>query len=141
MDQITVDQFITDHGLSGSFTEVYRPNLQGWPKGTRSYEGTLWCGGMSACFDFHQEPGIKQAPKVQDLVNCLIQDAFGFLNEKDFNGWCHCYYGDPDTMEREEVTKAHRTYMAVKSQSVAFLKILGMNQEEAIDAFCEVEPL
>lgn len=122
IEQQTITQFIEAHGITLATTRIpARSDGLGdsWEKTARHFLCTLRRGGngtgkgpqvaeMSICFS--QGSAHTKPPTVEDVLDCLAQDAAGIENSRSFDDWCGEYGYDSDSR------KAEKTYRACKEQ-------------------------
>jgi hypothetical protein len=67
-----------------------------------------------------------QAPKAEDVLNCLASDAAGVANARNFEDWCSEYGYDTDSR------KAERTYNTIIEQADQLKAFLGLEAFEKL---------
>ena len=102
------------------------PNMGGMP---RNWLSTLKMGRRQMTVPFSQGIAHKAEPTADDVLDCLVSDAHGYENSRDFTDWANEYGYDPDSRRAEKI------YNAVKIQSAKLEKFAGNKHGELME--CE----
>ena len=102
---------------------------KGWANGPSMdvpfYQSEYAYGTKPRYFDYpYQErewerKNKRPAPTLEDVLSCLVMDASGYENSRNFEDWASDYGFDTDSRTAE------RTYQTVAEQSKALRHLLG----------------
>ena len=73
------------------------------PKGSASWEATLSFKDMTLSVPFFQGPAIKEPPTAADVLSCLLLDATGYDDARNFEDWAPEFGYDPDSRKAEKI--------------------------------------
>lgn len=121
-----ISEFIKTRGISIKSVRVNRnPNTANdeWAKDASHYEVTFkqeGRGNNKTYSTFYSMGSAhKNAPKVDDVLDCLAMEASGAENARNFEDWANEYGYDTDSREAE------RTYNMVVKQAAELKAFLG----------------
>ena len=80
---------------------------------------TLRYGRRQFTVNFWTGIGWNRKPDIGDVLYCLLSDATGYENSRDFEDWASQFGFDPDSR------RAYSIYQAVKRQSKRLRRLLG----------------
>jgi len=75
-----------------------------WQRNANSYRCTLHFKGRQFSFDYWQGVGISHDPRVDDVLDSLLNDAQG--GEQTFEDFCAEFGYDPDSRKAERIWRA-----------------------------------
>jgi hypothetical protein len=126
-EQITIEQFIGQHGLAADFEPIAKRSDGGdWAAGAKHFRVTLRSeavtGGPAFTVEFSVGSGWKRLPVLADVLDSLASDASWV--DQPFKDWAAYLGFDPDSR------KAEKVYRAVRQTHQNLIELLG---QEALD--------
>ena len=124
----TVQSFADQIGLSCDVEWVSEnPNMGDMPRGSNHFEVTLTRDNDQemACY-FSMGPALCREPEAVEVLDCLISDSRGVLNE-GFEDWADNYGYDSDSR------KAEKTYLVCREQAEKLEVFLGDDFDSALE--------
>jgi hypothetical protein len=101
----TLKALINEKGLK--MTVKYGAKENPEFKNSDGWTVTLRNGTKRMTFPFYVGSGHNGAePKINDVMDCLLSDASGYENSRDFEEWCSEYGYDTDSRKAEKIYKA-----------------------------------
>lgn len=89
-------------------------------KDANHYKATIKCGNTRQSFYYSQGYGIKEDPKIENILDCLAMDASYDLSS--FENFCSEFGYDSDSR------KAYKIYKACINNTNKLQKLLGITQ-------------
>ncbi len=128
---IRLRNYLEDHGIEIEIEDGPHPAVEQMEDGTRwdhyAYEIRLLNAdlGTEMVIAWKHGTGITEGPdeRPEEVIDCLISDAWGYENSRSFEEWAGEYGYDPDSRKAEQI------YRTVKSQSEEFIDFLGGARE------------
>lgn len=91
--------------------------------GTNWYDVTLKMGRRTLTVPFGMGPALTHEPTAAEVLDCLVSDAAGYDNARDFSDWASEYGYSEDSR------KAEQTYRIIGNQSAELRAFLGDKYE------------
>ena len=103
---MTIKDFITSEGITA--TVEYADDNPSMPDSDNMnhYRVTLHKGRKRLTTPFSQGYGIKDEPTAESVLECLISDAQGIENARDFADWAGEYGYNTDSRQAEKTFRA-----------------------------------
>src|SRR3977135_2594441 len=77
---------LTDHPITLTL-DAGSPSPEFSAPGAHHYSATLSLDGRTMTVPYHTGSGWTTDPTVRDVLECLLSDASGCANARDFNDW------------------------------------------------------
>ena len=135
----TIKQFIVEQGLRMDVdTAESNPHMNGMPNGSRHYRCTIKqlipetdiYGGFTIEIPFSCGPAIKDAPSLEDVLDCLASDAASVENCDDWVAFA--FEMGMNTETEKEFREAESTWYVIEEQAGSLRLLLGDKGYEAL---------
>jgi hypothetical protein len=113
--------FINRHGVRIETERIDKRTgtASEWATDARHWSVTLYCGRRRMSLEFSQGSAHTKTPTVKDVISCLVSDASGIVNSRNFAEWAGEYGYDEDSRKVEALWKE------CKRQTVKLREFLG----------------
>lgn len=117
---LTIQEFITKNGITMTVEPTTgNPNIDSETK--MNHYRVIFSGGLTELTTFFSMGlGLEGKPQVEDVLDCLAQEASGFEDARTFEDWCDNFGYDTDSR------KAERTWMAAVDGAKLLKSFLGL---------------
>ncbi len=122
-------RFIEKYNLQAIFEVANSNPHMAEPPKMNHYKVTIYAGGIYSGHEmktiFSMGLGIKEKPKLVDVLDCIAQDCAGYENARSFEDWAENYGYDTDSR------KAERIYFTVGEQNKDLERFLEFAGKDA----------